>query len=133
MPIIARSVARILNTYASIVTTKHFHPCYSQLRRITTCGQLLVLCHTARELNRGESEHLFGVLLQLLNAHMDSFDFIPGLIASFKSIGMFLGLTITPETARAPVHAEVPIMFDYSLPSWFDAVYEPHLLPPQDV
>lgn len=26
------------------------------------------------------------------------------------------------------VPQEVPVMFDYSLPTWFDTIYEPHLV-----
>jgi hypothetical protein len=88
---VARSLARILHTYASLAAANLFHPCYAQLRRIVTCGQLLVLCHTARELSRHESEELFAVFLALMKEHLGSFDFVPELIQSFESVGAFLG------------------------------------------
>lgn len=93
-PIVARSVARILNTYATISNSTLFHPCYAQLRRIVTCGQLLVLCHTARELSRSEAEELFAMFLALLREHMGAFDFMPDLIARFESVGVFLGESV---------------------------------------
>ncbi|BEJ13893.1 hypothetical protein CspHIS471_0310670 [Cutaneotrichosporon sp. HIS471] len=129
-PIVARSLSRILHTYASLAATDLFHPCYAQLRRIVTCGQLLVLCHTARELGRHEAEELFAVFLGLVKEHRGKFDFIPRLIASFESVGELLGLVIpaAPQPA-ARFNVDLPIMFDYSLPTWFDTFYEPHLAP----
>lgn len=90
----ARSLSRILHTYASLAATNLFHPCYAQLRRIVTCGQLLVLCHTARELGRHEAEELFAVFLSLLKEHVGKFDFILDLIASFESVGALLGMLV---------------------------------------
>lgn len=90
-PIVARSLSRILHTYASLAATNLFHPCWAQLRRIVTCGQLLVLCTTARELGRSEAEELFAVFLALLKEHIGKFDFIPEYIAAFESVGAFVG------------------------------------------
>lgn len=90
-PIVARSLSRILHQYASLAANKLFHPCYAQLRRIITCGQLLVLCHTARELGRHEAEELFAVFLALVKEHIGHFDFVPDLVHSFENVGAFLG------------------------------------------
>lgn len=90
-PIVARSLSRILHTYASLAASNLFHPCYAQLRRVVTCGQLLVLCYTARELGRNEAEELFAVYISLVKEHNGKFDFIPSLISSFESVAKFLG------------------------------------------
>ncbi|KAL1412130.1 hypothetical protein Q8F55_003131 [Vanrija albida] len=129
-PIVARSLSRILHTYASLAATNLFHPCWAQLRRIVTCGQLLILCTTARELGRSEAEELFAVFLALLREHVGKFDFIPEYIAAFEAVGAFVGLSVpvAPPAATRVTLPELPFMFDYSLPTWFDTVYEPHLL-----
>lgn len=90
-PIVARSVSRILTTYASLNANNLFHAYWAQLRRITTCGQLLVLCHTARELSRHETEELFAIVLALLKEHMGIFEFVGELIHSFESVAALLG------------------------------------------
>lgn len=90
-PIVARSLSRILTTYASLNANNLFHACWAQLRRITTCGQLLVLCHTARELSRHETEELFAIVLALLKEHVGIFDFVGELIHSFESVAALLG------------------------------------------
>jgi hypothetical protein len=117
-------------TLGASSTTDLFHPCYAQLRRIVTCGQLLVLCHTARELGRHEAEELFAVFLGLVKEHMGKFDFIPQLVASFESVGELLGLAV-PAAPQPPARfsLDLPVMYDYSLPTWFDTIYEPHLAP----
>lgn len=90
-PIVARSLSRILTTYASQSASGLFHACWTQLRRITTCGQLLVLCHTARELSRHETEELFAIVLSLLKLHLGIFDFVGELVRSFESVAGLLG------------------------------------------
>lgn len=42
------------------------------------------------------------------------------------------GLAVPAEPqppARFTNVEDVPIMFDYTLPTWFDTIYEPHLQP----
>lgn len=80
-----------MTTYASLNANNLFHACWAQLRRITTCGQLLVLCHTARELSRHETEELFAIVLSLLKEHVGIFDFVGELIHSFESVAALLG------------------------------------------
>jgi hypothetical protein len=90
-----------LQTYASLAAANLFHPCYAQLRRIVTCGQLLVLCHTACELGRREAEELFGVFLALVREHVGMFEYVTELITSFEAVGAFLGLAMPPVRTAA--------------------------------
>lgn len=50
-----------------------------------------MLCHTARELSRHETEELFAIVLSLLKAHVGIFDAVGGLIHAFESVAALLG------------------------------------------
>ena len=55
---IARSVSRILQSYHTITSDERFVPKWAELRRITTCAHLLVLCYWEKEFAREEAETL---------------------------------------------------------------------------
>ena len=59
LSIISRSVAQILNSYATLAQV--FIASYGELKRIMTCGYLLCVCFWERELDRNETEALMGL------------------------------------------------------------------------
>ena len=61
LSIISRSIAQILNTYATFAHTQVFIASYGELKRIMTCGYLLCVCFWERELDRNETEILMGL------------------------------------------------------------------------
>ena len=66
-------------------------PCWPQLRRIVTCGQLLVLCHDRGELSQAEFLSILEILQDLLAAHHDSWPVAEELSKHFAGIATMNG------------------------------------------
>lgn len=68
---VLRSVTHILHIHSEAATFGKLDPSWLQLKRILTCGQVLVLCCHHGEVPGLEATSLFGKLLSLIHAHID--------------------------------------------------------------
>lgn len=66
---LGRALSQILWTYQALSDSQQLGPAWGQIRKIVTCGHLLILCYEQGELHRAEVEPLFGILLNLLDKH----------------------------------------------------------------
>jgi hypothetical protein len=64
--LLARSVSHIIRGYAKCATDHRYTPSWPDLRRITTCGHLVLLLHDAEEYVRDEAEDLLSFVLKLV-------------------------------------------------------------------
>ena len=64
--ILARSVTKVLQAYTLLADGPVWHPKWAELRRIATCGHLLVFCYDEGEMSRPEAEGLASVVMELL-------------------------------------------------------------------
>lgn len=88
---IARSVSMILYTYVDLAAANHLNPSWPQLQRLVVCGQLLVLCHEAGELQKRESRTLFRMLVDILGKHQDTWPICGELVLGYTAAAQVLG------------------------------------------
>jgi hypothetical protein len=67
LAIIARSATQILLVYRAIYRTGQFNLAWPHLRRVLTCGQLIVQCYWRYELQKEEAEIAMQMAFELLD------------------------------------------------------------------
>lgn len=88
---ITRSVSQILYTYVDLATCQQLNPSWPQVQRLVVCGQLLVLCHEAGELQSRESRTLFVMLVDMLRRHEDTWSMCGQLAQGFTAAAQAFG------------------------------------------
>lgn len=141
LAILARSVTHIVQSYAASIAIQRFTASWPDLRRIVTCGQLAVLLYDQGELIKPELETLFQTMFNLLSEIRPLCPMAADATNSFRQIIRILreyprrknpmvwlasdegvGLTVSMpngEDATTP-QADLPFLFDYSLPPPFE-------------
>ena len=69
LAVLSRVVSQILHIYADVDTFGHFRESWPQLRQLTTCAHLLILCMSAGEFHHLEAVRLWELLLNFLERH----------------------------------------------------------------
>lgn len=77
-------------------------PSWLQLKRVLTCGQVLILCCARREVHQLEAVDLFHKLVTLIEAHVEFWPVAAQAVAAYKTAAACLGVHL-PET---PLHRE---------------------------
>jgi hypothetical protein len=67
LAIIARSATQILLAYRAIYRTRVYNLAWPQLRRVVTCGQLILQCYWRYELQKEEAETMMRIVFELLD------------------------------------------------------------------
>lgn len=87
----ARSVISILNIHTEAAFIGKLDPSWPQLKRIITCGQVLVLCCARGEVQQLEGADLFTKLIALLEAHVEFWPVVYGAIEGYRQAAGKLG------------------------------------------
>lgn len=98
---ITRSVSQILYTYDDLAASYQLNPSWPQVQRLVVCGQLLVLCHEAGELQKRESRTLFHMLVDMLRKHEDTWPICGELALGFVAAAQVFGKSCAPEWQSA--------------------------------
>lgn len=88
---LSRSLASILNIHTDAASIGKLDPSWPQLKRITVCGQILVLCCSRGEIHRLEGADLFQKLIALLQAHVDFWPTAAEAIRAYRAAAAKLG------------------------------------------
>ena len=89
--VVARSVTQILHTYSSLASLGYLNPSWPQLRRITVCGQLLLLLCASGEMSSLECSHLLKILVELLDGHAALWPIVTSIKAIYAQAAVVLG------------------------------------------
>jgi len=89
--VVARSVTQILHTYSSLASLGYLNPSWPQLRRITVCGQLLLLLCASGEMSSLECSHLLKILVELLDGHAALWPIVTSIKATYAQAAVVLG------------------------------------------
>lgn len=142
LAILARSVSHILQSYAASTAIQRFTASWPDLRRIVTCGQLSVLLYDQGEVIKPELENTLQTMFGLLAELQPLCPMAADATTAFRQIVRVLresspphsrglwergqidgsGLTVrmpNGEDATTP-QADLPFLFDYSLPPPFE-------------
>jgi hypothetical protein len=103
---IARSVSRILYTYVDLAAANNLNPSWPQLQRLVICGQILIMCHAAGELQKRESRVLFRMLVDILRKHEDTWPVCSELVNGYSAAAHVFGAYI----AGAEMRFVLPLM-----------------------
>ncbi|ORY27117.1 hypothetical protein BCR39DRAFT_589368 [Naematelia encephala] len=95
-PHLCRAVSQILNCYTELHNLKQLNTSWPQLQRISTCGQILILCMAAGELHKLEAENLFNMLLCLIAEHRPAWPEAEMLLEGFRHAGRCLQIGLGP-------------------------------------
>lgn len=66
-------------------------PSWPQLKRIITCGQVLIVCCVKGEIHALESAGIFSRLIDLLEGHMSFWPIATDAVVAFKRAAKSLG------------------------------------------
>lgn len=66
-------------------------PSWPQLKRIITCGQVLIICCARGEIHALESAGIFSRLIDLLEGHMSFWPIATDAVAAYKRAAKSLG------------------------------------------
>jgi hypothetical protein len=89
-----RSAINILNTHSEAALMGKLDPSWPQLKRIITCGQVLVICCARGEIQAMEGVDLFLRLIALLEAHLDFWPIAAEAILAYRDAASRLGESI---------------------------------------
>lgn len=80
----------MLHIYADADSIGHFRESWQQLRQLSTCAHLLILCHAAGEFHSTEATRLWHMLIGFLERHQVMWPTAVGLCLSLrKAAGVF--------------------------------------------
>jgi hypothetical protein len=88
---VTRSAINILNTHSEAAFMGKLDPSWPQLKRIITCGEILVLCCARGEIHPMEGESLFLKLVALLEAHIEFWPSVSEAIKGYRDAAAHLG------------------------------------------
>jgi hypothetical protein len=89
--VVARSVTQILHTYSSLASYGYLNPSWPQLKRITVCGQLLLLLSASGEMSTLECSHFIKILVELLDGHAALWPIVSSIKATYAQAAVVLG------------------------------------------
>lgn len=89
--VVARSVTQILHTYSALAAHGYLNPSWPQLRRITVCGQLVILLCSSGEMGTLEGEQMLGILIELLDGHASLWPIVSSIKATYVQAAGVLG------------------------------------------
>lgn len=90
-----RSAINILNTHSEAASMGKLDPSWPQLKRIITCGQVLVLCCAKGEIHSMEGVALFIRLIALLEAHVEFWPVAAEAILGYREAATRLGGSVS--------------------------------------
>jgi len=122
--VVARSVTQILYTYSSLATYGYLNPSWPQLKRITVCGQLLILLCASGEMDTLECNHLIKIIIRLLDGHAILWPIVSSIKVTYAQVARVLG-----EQMSSLVPLRSPIIGLYYPSSSSDAATGIHLEP----
>jgi hypothetical protein len=128
----ARSVTSILAIHTEAAQIGKLDPSWPQLKRIITCGQVLVLCCARGEVQQLEGVDLFTKLIALLEAHVEFWPVVREAIEGYRlaagKLGKYincLGLTTGIHLAAGEqptagaINDFAPFQLDDDAAGWF--------------
>lgn len=77
-------------------------PSWPQLKRIITCGQVLIICCVKGEIHALESAGVFSRLIDLLEGHMSLWPIAGEAVMGFKRAAKTLGQSL-PTRSSSPI------------------------------
>lgn len=86
-----RSAINILNTHSEAALMGKLDPSWPQLKRIITCGQVLIICCARGEIQAMEGVDLFLRLIALLEAHLEFWPIAAEAILGYRDAAARLG------------------------------------------
>lgn len=99
---IVRAVTQIMYTYNDLIAAKQLNTSWPQVKRLVTCGHLLILSYEAGEIHRREAQSLFQMLVDLLDKHKETWPVCTDLIAGFVHAAACFDIEVGPEFAFPP-------------------------------
>lgn len=88
---LSRAASHIIHLYTELNSFGRLDPSWPQLKRIDTCGQILILSCSKGELHPLEAQTLFEKLVKLLEAHVetwpDAADTAHGFVKAVRALG----------------------------------------------
>lgn len=94
--ILARSVSQIIHAYSNLASYGYLNPSWPQLRRISICGQLLVLLAASGEIGTFEGNQLLPLILNLLDGHAALWPIVHEMKLAYRQAAQVLGKSHTP-------------------------------------
>ncbi|ORY31059.1 hypothetical protein BCR39DRAFT_104327 [Naematelia encephala] len=117
--VLARSVSHIIRAYTQAATDDRFLSSWPDLRRITTCGQLVFLLLDAGELVNDEAQELLTMVLELLRGLVTKCPMAEDVEKTITDLMRLSDLTAPrpapPVELRVSGSASFPNVFDYSV------------------
>ena len=110
---VARSVSQIIFTYSALASQGYLNPSWPQLKRITVCGQLLILLCSSGEVGVVEANNLLKILVELLDGHAALWPIVASIQTTYAQAATVLGestrpLVVDGSRSALPSHAQVP-------------------------
>lgn len=94
-----RSCSNIIHIHSELAHMGKLDPSWPQLKRIITCGQVLVMCCSRGEIHALESAGIFSRLIDLLEGHISLWPSAAEAVTAYKRAAKVLGMYI----ARIPL------------------------------
>lgn len=88
---VARSVSQIMFTYSALASQGYLNPSWPQLKRITVCGQLLILLCSSGEVGVVEANNLLKILVELLDGHATLWPIVASIKTTYAQAATVLG------------------------------------------
>lgn len=86
-----RSASNIIHIHSELAHMGKLDPSWPQLKRIITCGQVLIICCARGEIHALESAGVFSRLIDLLEGHMTLWPSAGEAVTGFKRAAKALG------------------------------------------
>lgn len=103
-----RSCSDIIHIHTELSHMGKLDPSWPQLKRILTCGQVLILCCARGEIHALESAGIFSRLFELLESHIALWPVASEALKAYKRAARVLGKLATfrqyPNTDRRNLH-----------------------------
>jgi hypothetical protein len=99
---VARSVSQIMFTYSALASHGYLNPSWPQLKRITVCGQLLILLCSSGEVGVLEGGQLLKILVELLDGHASLWPIVSSIKTTYAHAATALGEPDFPGKADDP-------------------------------
>ena len=101
----ARAAGHILWIYHRLASVARYQPSWPQLRRIVTCGQILILSWTLGDAQHAETKTLYEMFQRLLRIHMDRWPISRELGTAFSSVATLNGRCVRQSSCSSIVQA----------------------------
>jgi hypothetical protein len=88
-----RSCSNIIHIHTELSHMGKLDPSWPQLKRIITCGQVLIMCCARGEIHALESAGIFSRLIDLLDSHATLWPSAADAAAAYKKAAKVLGMS----------------------------------------